>query len=119
MWPGGKKSKGEADMLGIIGHLMGTVVRAFFRIVLAAIICAAIGVGVALLLVHAYVTPWQWPPSTLTTIALVAVGLLSAFVGGAIVLMIEAVRALMGAAGTAISDVAAPIKAVEHDLGKL
>jgi hypothetical protein len=106
-------------MLGIIGHLIGTAFRAFFKILLAAIVCGVIGVGVVLLLVYTNVTPWQWPPTPLTTVALVGVGALSAFAGGVATLMVEAVRALKEAATVVEKEAVAPIKAVEKEVGRL
>jgi hypothetical protein len=103
-------------VFGAIGHLLGTLFRAFFKILFAALISAAIGVVAVLVVVSVSTGSFHWPPSTLTLIALIAIGLLSACVGGGFVLMIEAIKALRDVAGTAIKDAEAPIKAAVGEL---
>jgi len=87
-------------MLRIVGHLIATAFRVFWRIVFTALFGAALGAG-AVLLITAVVTR-HWPPSQLTLVLLVGGAVLAAYAGGVTVLMIEAV---------------APLKAVEQELG--
>lgn len=87
-------------------HLLGTVVKVFFKVVLATLICAVI--GAAAVLAVSYVESKQWPPQTLTIVVLVAVAVLSGYAGGMTVLMSEAVReAIRG------------VRAVEQDAGNV
>ena len=49
----------------MIGHLIGSALRGFFRIALVTLFFIALGVGVSLLV--AYQVTSVWPPSTLNT----------------------------------------------------
>jgi hypothetical protein len=104
-------------MLSIIGHLIKTAFRAFWRILITTVITAVIGAGAVLGVIYFETQKLQWPPQDqLTLVALIAVTVLSAYVGGATMLMIEAVRALKEAATIAEHEVMAPIEAVGRDL---
>ncbi len=103
-------------MLRIIGHLIATAFRAFWRILFMTVFSAALGAGAVLLVVYRYTQQWRWPPSQLTVVALVGVAALAAYAGGVTVLMTESVRALKGAAKMIEQEAVAPIKAVAQDL---
>jgi ABC-type Fe3+-siderophore transport system permease subunit len=88
----------------VFRHVLGTVVKVFFKVVFATLIFAAI--GAAAVLVVSYVTSGQWPPQSLTIVVVIAIAVLSGYAGGMTVLMGEAVReAIRG------------IRAVEQDVG--
>ena len=89
--------------MGILGRLLGFIFRAFFRIVFAALLFAAIGVGLALLV--SSVATGAWPPTTLTIIACVAIGVLAAYAAGMTVLMKEAVTAIRNAEKDVVKEV--------------
>lgn len=74
-----------------IGHIVGALFRGFFRIVITAIIAAAIGGAVALFLAYT-LAGHHWPPTLLTEIAAIAVAVLAAYASGMTVLVQEAVR---------------------------
>jgi hypothetical protein len=106
-------------MLRIVGHLIATGFRAFFRVLATAVIFGAIGLGAVALVVNHFTHQWPWPPShvnQVTTVALVGVAALAAYAGGATMLMAEAVRGLLGAARVVEHEAVAPIKAVEQEL---
>lgn len=104
-------------MLSIIGHLIGTILRAFWRILLWAVVSAAIGAGVVLAVIYVNTHQLPWPPrDPLTLAALIGVAALSAYAGGVTALMTEAVRALKDATKIAEHEMAAPLEAVARDL---
>ena len=104
-------------MLHIIGHLLVTAFKVFWRLVFTAVFCALVGAGAVLLLTAHYANNTvQWPPSHMTTLLLVGVGVLAAYAGGVTVLMVEAVRAFKTAAKAVEQEAVAPIKAVEREL---
>lgn len=108
--------------MGAIGHIIGTLFRAIFRIIFIGILCGAIGAGIILLV--AFVTPGgHWPPSLLTKVAAIVVGILALYAGGITVLMVEAVKALQEAAkgveneaGTAFKGAGAIVQEIEKHL---
>lgn len=75
----------------LLRHLIGSLFRAFFRIMLTAIVFGVIAGGAALILAFA-MGGRQWPPTTLTDIAVGAFALLMAYAAGLTVLLQEAVR---------------------------
>jgi predicted lysophospholipase L1 biosynthesis ABC-type transport system permease subunit len=104
-------------MLSIIGHLIGTAFRAFWRILITTVVAAAIGAGAALGLIYYETHQLLWPPrDQLTLVALIGVTVLSAYAGGVTMLMTEAVRALKEAAKIAEHEVVAPLEAAGRDL---
>jgi H+/Cl- antiporter ClcA len=104
-------------MLGIVGHLIATAFRAFVRIVITAVIAAAVGVGVVLVITYSNTHQLQWPPrDQMTLVAMVGVAVLSAYAGGVTALMIEAVGALKKATRIAEHEVVAPLEAVGREL---
>ena len=104
-------------MLRIIGHLLVTLFKVFWRIVFAALFCAAAGVGAVLLVTYIYTgNTLHWPPSSLTLALMVGVGALAGYAGAVTVLMVEAVRALKTAAHAVEAEAVAPIKAVGQEL---
>lgn len=104
-------------MLSIIGHLIVTAFRAFWRILLTTVFTAAVGAGVVLALIYAATHELQWPPrDQMALVALIGVTALSAYAGGTTSLMIEAVRALKEATRIAEHEIVAPIEAVGREL---
>jgi hypothetical protein len=104
-------------MLRILGHLLVTLFKVFWRIVFTALFGALVGVGAVLLVSYVFAdNNLQWPPSAMTRVLMVGVGLLAGYAGAVTVLMVEAVRALKSAAHAVEQEAAAPIKAVEHEL---
>jgi hypothetical protein len=69
-------------MLRIIGHLVVTAFRAFFRILATAVISAALGVGAVTLVANHFTHWWPWPPDQVVAVALVGVGAVPAYSGG-------------------------------------
>ncbi len=98
-------------------HLLGTVVKIFFRVVLATLVCAAI--GAAAVLAVSYVETQQWPPKTLTIVVLVAIAVLSGYAGGMTVLMSEAVREAIRGVRAVEQDVGNVVSTVEKDISGL
>jgi hypothetical protein len=104
-------------MLAIIGHLIGTMFRAFWRILITAAFGAVVGAGAVLFVIYHYTHQIQWPPKDhLTLVALVGVMALSAYAGGVTALMTEAVGALKKAAKIVEDEAVAPLKAVGREL---
>jgi hypothetical protein len=104
-------------MFGIIGHLIATAFRAFVRLVITAVITAALGLGVVLAISYSNTHQLQWPPrDQMTLVALIGVTALSAYAGGVTALMLEAVGALKKATKIVEHEVIAPLEAVGHDL---
>ena len=98
----------------VFRHLLGTVVKIFFRVVLATLICAAI--GAAAVLVVSFVESRQWPPQSLTLDVLVAIAVLSGYAGGMTVLMSEAVREAIRGVRAVEQDVGNVVSTVEKDI---
>jgi hypothetical protein len=99
----------------IIGHLIVTAFKTFWRIVFGAALCAAVGAGAVLAVAHQYTQVW-WPPKGLTYLAMVSVAALAAYAGAVTVLMAASVKGLVGAARVVEREAVAPIKAVEQEL---
>lgn len=89
--------------MGILGRLIGFIFRAFFRIVFSALLFAVIGVGLVLLV--SSVATGIWPPTTLTIITCVAIGVLAAYAAGMTVLVKEAVTAIHNAERDVVKEV--------------
>jgi hypothetical protein len=104
-------------MLHILGHLLVTLFRVFWRITFTALTSALVGVGGLLLVTAAFANNnLQWPPSPLTRVLMVGVGILFAYAGGMTVLMLEAVKGLKTAAHAVEQEAVAPIREVEREL---
>ena len=104
-------------LFAILGHLIGTAFRAFWRILTTAVICAVIGAVAVMAVVYVYTRQIALPPhDQLTLVALASVTVLSAYAGGVTALMTEAVRALKQAAKLAEKEVVAPLQAVGREL---
>jgi hypothetical protein len=101
----------------LVRHLLRTIFKIFFQVVLATLICAAIG-AVAVLVVS-FVMVRQWPPSQLTIIALVAIAVLSGYAGGMTVLMSEAIREAIRGVRAVEQDIGHVVGAVEQDITRL
>jgi hypothetical protein len=74
----------------MIGHLIGSALRGFFRIALVTLFFIALGVGASLLM--AYQVTRVWPPSTPEYIIAGAIGLLLGYAAGLTALVREAIR---------------------------
>lgn len=96
----------------MIGQLFKSLFRAFFKVVLTLVVCAAIG-GAAALIVS-YVALGQWPPTRMTEIAAIAIAVLAAYAGAVTALMGEAVRGLLAAARVAEHEALSTGNLVEH-----
>lgn len=87
----------------LLGHLLKTIFRAFFRIIFSALFFAVLGGGITLLVAFGFTH--HWPPDLLTIVATIAIGVLSGLVAGIGVLMREAVQALLSAASEVADEV--------------
>ncbi len=96
----------------MIGHLFKSLFRAFFKVVLSLVICAAIGAAATLIV--SYVALGQWPPARLSEIAAIAVAVLAGYAGAVTALMGEAVRGLLAAARVAEHEALSTGNLVEH-----
>jgi predicted lysophospholipase L1 biosynthesis ABC-type transport system permease subunit len=104
-------------MFAIIGHLIGTLFRAFWRILITSVIFAVLGAGAVMFVLYHYTQHVPWPlPNQMTLVAVVGVAALAAYAGGVTALMTEAVRALKEAAKIAEREAVAPIQAVGREL---
>jgi xanthosine utilization system XapX-like protein len=92
----------------MIGHLIGSALRGFFRIALVTLFFIALGVGVSLLV--AYQVTNVWPPSTPEYIIAGAIGLLLGYAAGLTALLREAIRGVK----TVERDVATGVEQVEE-----
>jgi hypothetical protein len=92
----------------MIGHLIGSAFRGFFRIALVTLFFIAVGVGVSLAV--GYQTTKAWPPSTPEYIIAGAVGLLLGYAAGLTALLREAIRGVK----TVERDVETGVKEVEE-----
>ncbi|HEU0027256.1 MAG TPA: hypothetical protein VFQ25_09085 [Ktedonobacterales bacterium] len=95
--------------MGAVGHIIGTLFKAIFRIIFTGLICGVIGAGATLFLVYSN-SGGVWPPSLLGEIAAIAVGVLALYAGGITVLMVEAVKALQEAAKGMENEAGAALK---------
>jgi hypothetical protein len=98
----------------IMGHLIATGCRTFWRILFMAVFAAVLAAGVALLV--AYEGTRQWPPTQLTDVAAGAFAVLTAYAAGLTVLLSESVKALVDAAKVVEREAVAPLKAVGREL---
>lgn len=103
----------------VLGHLVKTAFRAFFRLFFTALLSAAVAVACGLLV--SYEATHQWPPHQLSVILIAIVAVLAAYAGGLTVLLAEAVKALVYTAKEAEKEtytvgnlVERGVKAVEH-----
>lgn len=98
----------------IMGHLITTGCRTFWRILFMSLFAAVLAAGVALLV--AYEGTRQWPPTQLVYVAVAAFAVVSAYAVGVTVLLSESVKALVDAATMMEREAVAPIKAVGHEV---
>ena len=98
--------------MAVIGHLIGTAFRAFFRILFAFVLAAALGAGVTLLV--SYTQTHAWPPTRLTEIAAIAIAVLAGYACAITVLMGEGVRALLKTVKFAEKEALSTGNLVEH-----
>jgi hypothetical protein len=92
----------------VVGHLIGSAFRGFFRIMLVTLVFIAVGVGVSLAV--AYQVRSVWPPSTPEYIIAGAIGLLLGYAAGLTALLREAIRGVK----TVERDVEAGVQEVEE-----
>jgi lysylphosphatidylglycerol synthetase-like protein (DUF2156 family) len=107
-------------MFSILGHLITTAFKAFWRLLVTTVVFAALGAGTVVLVLYHYTQHVPWPlqnESQMTLVAVVGVAALSAYAGGVTALMTEAVRAMKEAVKIAEKEVVAPIQAVGRELG--
>jgi hypothetical protein len=76
--------------MSLLFRLLGAMFRAFFRVVLAGLLFAALAGGATLGI--AYQQTHQWPPKTLTDAAAIAIAALAAYAAGLTVVVHEAVK---------------------------
>ena len=95
------------SIMGILGNLIKYIFRAFFRILFSALLFAIIGAGVSLLI--SFLVTKEWPPTALTIVACVVIGLLFAYAAGMTVLVGTAI----GAVRDAEQDVAKEVREIE------
>ena len=98
----------------IMGHLITTGCRTFWRILFMSVFGAVVAAGVTLLV--AYEGTGHWPPTQLVYVAAAAFAVVTAYAMGVTVLLSESVKALVDAAKVAEREAVAPIKAVGHEL---
>src|SRR5262249_15070960 len=101
--------------MGLIGHLIATAFRTFWRILFTAALFAGLGGGTVLLVAFHY-TQKLWPPDQVTTVAAIGVAALAAYAGGVTALMTASAKALLGAAKLVEREAAAPLKALGEEL---
>ena len=89
--------------MGIIGNLIKYIFRAFFRIVFSVLLFAIIGAGLALLI--SFLSTTEWPPTALTIVACIVIGLLAAYAAGMTVLVGTAIGAVRDAEQEVAKDV--------------
>ncbi|HEX9039115.1 MAG TPA: hypothetical protein VF808_19185 [Ktedonobacterales bacterium] len=77
----------------LIGHLLKSLFRAFFKITLAALVTGGLAAEGALGL--AYLYGFGWPPTRLIVILAIAIGVLGAYAAGLTTLLQEALRAAL------------------------
>jgi hypothetical protein len=98
----------------LIMHLARALFRAFFRILLSALVFAGIGGGATLLI--SYQQTGQWPPRTLTEAAAIAIAVLSAYAAALTVLIREAVKGVITVEKGAVQDVEHEVASVEREV---
>jgi hypothetical protein len=107
----------EQLMFAIIGHLIVTAFRAFWRILITTIIAALVGAGAVLTAIYVTSGQVQWPPrDQMQLVTLIGVTALAAYAGGVTALMVEAVRALKEATRVAEKEIVAPLEAAGREL---
>ncbi|HLZ23391.1 MAG TPA: hypothetical protein VKQ30_14840 [Ktedonobacterales bacterium] len=77
----------------VLGHLLKTLFRSFFRVLVTAILSATLAVGVGLLV--AYQIGHAWPPRHAIDVIIAAVAVLFAYAASLTVLISESVKALL------------------------
>ena len=90
-------------IMGILGNLIKYIFRAFFRIVFSSLLFAIIGAGLSLLI--SFLVTKQWPPTSLTIVTCIVIGVLSAYAAGMTVLVGAAVEAVRDAEREVAQDV--------------
>ncbi len=84
----------------VLGHLLRTIFRAFFRIITVGLLCALAALSIVFL-ADASNGIRQWPPSHLTDAAVLAITLLAGYAGAVTVVLVESARAVAKAVCTA------------------
>ena len=106
-------------MFSILGHLITTELKSFWRLLVTTVVFAALGAGAVVLVLYHYTQRVPWPlqsQNQMTLVAVIGVAALSAYAGGVTALMTEAVGALKEAARIVEKEATAPIEAVGREL---
>ena len=98
--------------MGVIGHLIATAFRAFFRLIFTFVLGVLVGGGATLLV--AYQGQPHWPPDQHTELAAGAIALLLGYGMALTVLTIEAVHALLATANLARKEAFSTGNIIEH-----
>jgi hypothetical protein len=77
----------------LIAHLFKSLFRAFFKILLAALVAGGLAAEAILLVAH--LNGHGWPPTRLLDIVAAAIGVLAAYAAGLTTLLVEALRAAL------------------------
>lgn len=99
--------------MSVVRHLLGAIVRAFFRMVVTGVICAILAASIAFG-VAAYNGIHQWPPSHLTDAVIIAIGVLAGYAGALTVLLFESAHAVVAALTVAEHEAFSAGNLIEH-----
>src|SRR5260370_38412906 len=103
--------------MGVIGHLIATAFRAFFRLIFTFVLGVLVGGGATLLV--AYQGHPHWPPDQHTELAAGAIALLLGYGMALTVLTLEAVHPLLAAGNLARKEAFSPGNILQHGLKAL
>src|SRR5260221_14555505 len=98
--------------MGVIGHLIATAFRAFFRLIFTFVLGVLVGGGATLLV--AYQGQPHWPPDQHTELAAGAIALLLGYGMALTVLTLEAVHALLATANLPPKKALSPRNILKH-----
>ena len=92
--------------MSIIGHLLSTLFKTFFRVLFSTILGAAVGGGATLLVAYQQTNQHTslWPPHGTTAIAAIAIAVLSGYATGLTVLVGAAIKGLLTASGEVVKE---------------
>ncbi|HEV2236822.1 MAG TPA: hypothetical protein VGR57_09215 [Ktedonobacterales bacterium] len=98
----------------VLGHLLKSLFRAFFKITFFALFTGALAAGATLLV--AYLNNGQiWPPRRLIEVAAVVIGVLAAYAAGLTMLLREAVQAALSVEHEAVTGVEHEVATLERE----
>lgn len=95
-------------IMRIFTNLIGAAVGVIFRMFTIGLLTGIVGAGAVIGIAHVYGGDPHWPPTILTDVSAVLVGLLSAYAGGTTTIL----RALVRGTETAVKDVEKDVKSV-------